>query len=226
MVNATGVILAGGKSKRMNTNKALIQLGNKTIIERVMDELSSKFENIILVTNENKKYIHLNKKIINDVYPGLGAVAGIHAALFHERENPYIFVAGCDMPFIKGDLASYLLSLAPGYDVVVPCVGNYLQPLAAVYSVLCLPVMDAHLKSNKLKIKYMFSELNVRYVSEREIASALEVSDITGMFININTPADLKHAWVHLKQGDRHIDSSNARLDKKLGLGGEMSAQL
>ena len=107
-MKAGAIILSGGKSSRMGTNKALLPFKEKTNIERIRDELRSLFDDIILVTNDPESYEFLKIKTVSDKYPGKGPLAGVHAGLMASNYEENIVVA-CDMPFVSADLAGTLV---------------------------------------------------------------------------------------------------------------------
>lgn len=185
--DCVGVLLAGGKSSRFGSNKALTRLAGKFMIEHPAKILADLFENCLLITNSPAEYAFLGWPMVGDIYPDAGPLAGIHAAL-KSVTSPLIFVAGCDMPFLDKTLISYLCSLVEGYDVVVPRTAKGLEPLHAIYRQSIVEAIEQNLARGNRKIHRIFSELNIREVSEAEMLAA------TGTLIsfrNINTLADL-----------------------------------
>ena len=185
-----GVLLAGGKSSRFGSNKALTKLAGKAMIEYPAGILAELFENRLLITNTPAEYAFLGWPMVGDIYPDAGPLAGIHAAL-RSVTSPLIFLAGCDMPFLDKTLISYLCSLAEGYDVVVPRTANSLEPLHAIYRRSIVEVIEKNLARGKRKIHQVFSELKIREVSEAEM---LAVTGDLVSFRNINNPEDLPKA--------------------------------
>ncbi|MEN8134905.1 MAG: molybdenum cofactor guanylyltransferase [Thermodesulfobacteriota bacterium] len=183
----TGVLLAGGKSSRFGSNKALTKLAGRPMIEHPAKILADLFENRLLITNSPAEYAFLGWPMIGDIYPDAGPLAGIHAAL-KSVASPLIFVAGCDMPFLDKTLISYLCRLVEGYDVVVPRTAQGLEPLHAVYRRSIVEVIEKNLAGGNRKIQQVFSELKIREVSEAEMLAA--TGDLIS-FRNINTIADL-----------------------------------
>ncbi len=183
----TGVLLAGGKSSRFGSNKALTKLAGRTMIEHPAKILTELFKNRLLITNTTAEYAFLGWPMTGDIYPDAGPLAGIHAAL-RSVTSPLIFVAGCDMPFLDKTLITYLCSLVEGYDVVVPRTAKGLEPLHAVYRRSIIGVIEKNLDRGNRKIHQVFSKLKVREVSESEL---LTVAGDLNSFRNINTPEDL-----------------------------------
>lgn len=181
-MHASGIILAGGKSSRMKYNKAFADIGGKTSLEIITHKFSSVFDETIIISNEIGLYEGLADKVVPDVYPRLGPVAGIHSGLYHARCET-MFILGCDMPFINMDLVSYMLEKAESYQAVVPVVNGYLQPLSSVYVRSCLPIFTRCLEEDKLKLVRIFEELNALYLDESELEKYGQVEEL---FFNVN----------------------------------------
>ncbi len=128
------VILAGGKSRRMGSNKSFVTVGEEKLIEIVVDKVSALFaEKPLLVTNTPDEYAFLGLPTIADIISDMGPLGGIQSALRHSAGRK-IFVFGCDMPFLNSELIGYMATLAPDYDVVMPlCDSARPEPLHAIY---------------------------------------------------------------------------------------------
>lgn len=186
----SGIILSGGQNSRMKTNKAFLKIDNQYIIENTISELKKFCSEIIIVTNEPELYNNLGVKVITDVIPRRGPLSGIHAGLL-AAGNFQSFVVACDMPFINGELARYMVEHATDCDVLVPQVGDYLQPLFAVYSKNCLPPIESCLKRDMRKIIAFYHEVRVKYLSEIIIRKYVDTEKV---FYNVNTPEELDRA--------------------------------
>ena len=188
----TGVILAGGKSRRIGYNKALLHIGNQTIIQRVLASLKQVTSSQLIVTNFPEEYEFLNMPMKSDILPGKGAFGGIYTGL-SASETPYCLVVACDMPFLNADFLRYMTQLVKGqgYDAVVPEHSEGYEPLCAIYAKTCIPHIEKMLRENRLRVFDIFSEVRVRSVSKSEIKNY----DVEGwMFFNINTQEDYQHA--------------------------------
>ncbi|KUG04664.1 molybdopterin-guanine dinucleotide biosynthesis protein moba [hydrocarbon metagenome] len=189
-MRASGVILSGGRSSRMNFNKAFAEICGRSVLEIIIEKFIKHFDDLMIITNEPELYHGMGPAVYTDVYPHMGPMAGIHSGLYHSRYDT-IFLLGCDMPFINMDLALYMLDNCTGYDCVVPVIDNKLQPLYAVYNSSCLPALIDCLENNKLKLTRFVDSLNTRYLYENEVKSFGEVES---MFFNVNDKAALKRA--------------------------------
>ena len=130
-MNATGIILAGGKNLRMGQNKAFLEVRGERIIDRTRRVFVDLFDEVLLVTNSPLEYLDLNLRTVTDLYRESGALGGVLTGLFYAT-HLYSFVAACDMPFLTPDLIRQLVSLSPGADIVVPRTNDGWQPLHAV----------------------------------------------------------------------------------------------
>ncbi len=181
-MNTSGVILAGGKSSRMKFNKAFAQISGKPVISIIIDKFIPVFQENMIISNDPEAYQHLGLPIYPDVYPRMGPVSGIHSALYHSS-NESVFVMGCDVPFMNMDLVKMMISRLGEYDSVVPQIDGLLQPLTAVYSRKCLPILTDCLETNRVKLIRIFDELNALKITRDEI-EAYGVAE--EMFLNVN----------------------------------------
>jgi len=115
----TGVILAGGSSKRYGQNKAFLEIGGIRLIDRITEEMKDIFERVILVTNEKKGYEYLGIPMLEDIIKELGPIGGIYTGLMSLSDQAGFFVA-CDMPFINKQLVRYMVDIQDNHSAVVP----------------------------------------------------------------------------------------------------------
>ena len=188
------IILAGGKSARLGRNKLIEKVGGRNLLERVINRLTCFGGEIIIVTGQDSVLPDLNRysgiKTINDIIHGKGSLGGLYSGL-SVSDNQYNLVAACDMPFLNLDLLKHMIDLANNYDAIVPMIKEYIEPLHAIYSKKCLPVIYSLMKENRLSISELFSLINVRYVTAGEID---KYDPYHLSFFNINNEADLKAA--------------------------------
>ena len=190
MMQATGVVLAGGKSKRMGYDKAFLEVGEAAMIKQVASELK-KVCNEVLIAGGTEEYGELlGLPVIPDRIPGRGPLSGIHAAL-GAAKNSKCLVTACDMPFVTAALARSMITQADGYDVAVPTHGIHLQPLFAVYDKNCIGPIEQSLLNNVRKVIDFYPLVRVNYVNEKYLRA---IADIDFAFFNVNTPDDLKKA--------------------------------
>jgi molybdenum cofactor guanylyltransferase len=196
-MKAAAIILSGGKSSRMGTNKALLKINEKTNIERIRDRLTPHFDDIILVTNNSEDYRFLGIKMINDQFPGMGPLAGVHAGLKASDYETNV-IAACDMPFISGDLAEALAARLGDYDAVIPVINGKQHPLFAIFQKRIVPIVEKSILDEKLRMKHLLNHLNVLYVTEKDLPG---FSDLEHIFFNMNDPDEYDNA---LRQEEDH----------------------
>ncbi|MGI5925640.1 MAG: molybdenum cofactor guanylyltransferase [Thermacetogeniaceae bacterium] len=188
-MDAAGIILAGGKSSRFKGNKAFAEISSQRLIERVVHVLKSVLPKVIIVTNTPEDYQISNAETVLDILPGRGPLGGIHAGLI---ASPYElnFVTACDMPFINKELVKYLVDQAADDDAVVPVIGGYPEPLAAVYRRTCIKYIENVILADIYQVKSFYKFINVKYIPEEELLGFGGEK----LFFNINTRDDLKIA--------------------------------
>ncbi len=186
----TGAILAGGRSSRMGTNKAVVDFGGQRLIARLLQKIRPLFPEILIVANESAPYADLDVPVFADRIPDKGSLGGIYTAVHHSA-YPQTFCLACDMPLANPEVIAYLRDQAPGYDVVVPRTEEGYQPLHAVYSKSCLARMEAMIQADSLKIDRLFPSVRLRTVEADELRP-LEPS--LRCFVNVNTREELAAA--------------------------------
>ena len=186
------IVLAGGKNRRLGRCKALEPIGGKTLIERVVERLEPLTGQILIVTSREQLELPVAGKaeIMIDIYPDRGPLGGIYTGLL-ASQSLHSLVVACDMPFLNQSLLQFQMNLAPGFDVVVPFVDKYLEPLHAVYSKNCLPHIERILKDGGRSVLDLMPQVNVGYVLEREI-EGYDPDYLS--FFNLNTEANLEKA--------------------------------
>ncbi len=190
-MRVSGVIQAGGKSTRMGGEpKALLALGGRRIIERVVDAVVAAVDDLLLVTNTPELYRFLGVPMVADVYPDHGSLGGIFSGL-SAASGDAAFTVACDMPFVHRDVVRRLVERAEEADVIIPRVGGQLETLHAVYGKRCLPAIEARLRAGRLKIVGFFDDVRVVEVDESEVARH---GDPSVLFMNVNTPDELERA--------------------------------
>lgn len=191
-MKAGAIILSGGKSSRMGTNKALLPFHEKTNIERITDELKTVFDDLILVTNDPETYEFLGINMVRDEYPWKGPLAGVHAGLRASNYDENIVVA-CDMPFVSAELAGGLVRNLKHFDALIPVIGGRQHPLFAAYQKRIVPELEACLEENRLRMVHLLEQLQVRYLEESDL-EAFGAGSLEKIFFNMNHPNEYEHA--------------------------------
>src|SRR5438105_10517753 len=190
-MRVTGVIQAGGKSTRMGgAPKALLELGGRRIIERVVAVVRSVVDDVLVVTNTPELYRFLGLRMVPDVFTDHGSLGGLYSGLAAAAGDA-AFTVACDMPFLHPDVARLVVARADEADVVIPRVGDQLQTLHAVYAKPCLGPMEDRLRAGRLKIVGFFEAVRVLEIPEPDVARH---ADPAVVFMNVNTPEELERA--------------------------------
>ncbi|MFO8100562.1 MAG: molybdenum cofactor guanylyltransferase [Dehalococcoidia bacterium] len=188
------IILGGGQSSRLGQAKLSLVIEGKGLLEQTIDRLGQLGEDIILVLAQDQEKPNLSTsppvKIVTDLYYGKGPLVGIHSGLRASGDEQCVAVA-CDMPFLNIDLLRYMKELSEDFDVVIPKVEGELEPLHAIYSKNCLPVIEDMIARDDLRIRHMLERVRVRYLEEDEI-DPFDPAHLS--WFNINTPQDLQRA--------------------------------
>ncbi|MBA4423649.1 MAG: molybdenum cofactor guanylyltransferase [Syntrophus sp. (in: bacteria)] len=183
----TGVILVGGKSRRMGRDKAFLQIAGKTLFERVLEIFRESFDRLLLVGDRAERFAGYALPVLPDIYPG-SALGGLYTALYH-AETEYIFVSSCDLPFPNREILLFLCSHRDGFDAAVPNPAHGFEPLFALYAKSCLGPMRELLESGNRCVYDFYPRVRVRYVHGEE----LDPLDRDGRsFMNVNTPEEFE----------------------------------
>jgi molybdenum cofactor guanylyltransferase len=183
----TGLILLGGKSTRYGSNKAFVEIDGVRLVDSVTRVMKSIFHRVILLTNTPEDYAYLQLPMVEDLIKGLGPMGGIYTGLTTMPDEAGFFVA-CDMPFLREGLIRHMVDVRDDFDAVVPRMDWMLEPLHALYSKKCLPVIQEAVEHHQHQIAMCFARMRVRYVDEEELR--LWDPDLRSFF-NINKPQDL-----------------------------------
>ncbi len=205
--NICGVILSGGKSKRMGTDKAMLKVDGTPAIERIFNTLSGIFRDIIIISDYPQNYKYLTSNIYPDIYRSAGPIGGIHSALSN-AENSHIFVVSCDIPLINENSIRYIInkkifsqkiSQKNDIDITLPIAFGRLQPLCGIYPKNCLPVFDGILSgagelggSKNKKLGLIKALESLKALENFEINTIdFDASDMDcNCFLNMNDPDD------------------------------------
>ena len=199
--NCSAVILSGGLATRMEgQNKAFLEVGGHTILDRLLASLQPHFQEILLVTRQPELYATALVEVVVDLYEARSSMTGIHAGLVQARAD-FIFVVPCDTPLLQPAVIRLLLdALKPDLDVLVPLLGEHYEPLCAIYSKRCIPMIEAQLDGGNYRIFDFFHQVNVKTLSTEQIRAA--DPDLLSFF-NVNTPSALLACQSLLQKQDQ-----------------------
>jgi len=191
MDSIAGFILAGGQSRRMGTDKWRLMLGGQSFVERIANEISAVSPTLIssvTVVGSEAAAAQTDLMTAPDVFPGWGALGGVHAALT-ACSAEWALVVACDFPFVTRELFARLAGLRHNFEAVAPLQSDQIpQPLCALYRVEpCLQLADQMIKSGQRKPITLLQSVRTRWVSFSELE---DLAESARFFDNINTPHD------------------------------------
>lgn len=183
-------ILAGGKSTRMGTDKAFAMLNGRSLLARALG-VCRTITSEVWIVGDRKKFAPF-APVVEDVFPGCGPLAGMHAALRTSRTDLNLVLA-VDLPFVSPALLHFLVAQARqnGAMVTVPRAGKGWQPLCAVYRRIFADAAETALRAGRYKIDALFEDAVTHAVGEEELRSAGFSPEV---FRNLNTPEELADA--------------------------------
>lgn len=187
MFNISVIILAGGKSTRMQFNKEYLKVDNEYLIFKNIRLLKDYFKEIIIVTNNPDFYV--NKPVITtkDILPSITPLAGLHSGLL-KSNNEYNLLLACDMPNINIEFIKYIISIIKDKEAYIAQNNNYLEPFYGIYSKSIISKIESVVKNNELAFQKFIKTLDIYTIDEKNIQLYKSKLD---MFVNLNYPEDL-----------------------------------
>jgi len=190
----TGLILAGGASRRMGRNKAFLELGGRPLIEIVLERLAQVCAEVLIVAGDTAPYSGLGVPTVRDRFTGAGVLGGLHAGL--EAASCELAIAvGCDMPFLNPDLLRAFVEWSVGFDVVLLRREEEVEPLHATYRRTCLLPIEEAIRAGRQRIISFFDRVRVRYLMPEEV---IPLDPELRSFFNVNTPEEWERAQLML----------------------------
>ena len=181
-------VLAGGQSRRMGRDKALLPLGGQLLIERVL-AAARPLAYPGLIVGDPAAYGHLGWPVLPDCRPGCGPLGGLYTAL-GTTAAPVLLLA-CDLPFLTPAFLRYLVDRRGPHQAVVPHTAAGLQPLCALYEPSCMAAVKAAMQADQLGMRRLLSNLSLDLVREKD----WRPYDEHGLlFANLNAPAEYQRA--------------------------------
>jgi molybdopterin-guanine dinucleotide biosynthesis protein A len=189
----TVAIQAGGESRRMGQDKALLPFLGEPLIVRLIRRLSPIAEQMLITTNCPADYRFLGVPLFADVLAGYGALGGLYTALYWAT-LPLVAVVACDMPFANAELlaAARDCLLATNADAVIPQHEEGFEPFHAVYRrASCLPAVKAALEAGERRLISWLPAVKVISFSPEEVS---QYDPRRLAFWNLNTPQEFRQA--------------------------------
>lgn len=193
-------VQAGGRSTRMGRNKALLPIGGKPCLEWVIAAARAVTLEVTVVTSDAQVWAFCQERgiaLASDHYCDVGPLAGLHAALARCRGEAALVLA-CDLPFLTGEFLRVLRDSFREAEAVVPLdAQGHPQPLCAIYSVACLPVVTNLIERGEQRLGRVLEHLRVRFLAFSEIA---HLPGAEAFFWDLDTPEDYQRAQQRLCQ--------------------------
>jgi molybdopterin-guanine dinucleotide biosynthesis protein A len=190
--SCAGIILSGGLNTRMGgRNKAFLDLDGRCFLDRIIASLEACFQEILIVTREPDLYAERPARVVADILAARSPLTGIHAGLTRMK-GEFAFVTSCDTPLLTKEVIEVLVqAIAPDTDVITPTEGPYFQPMCAVYSRRCAPVIEKMLRRRELKVDQLYDQVRLKTIPYERFRA---VDPMLESFFNVNTPEDLETA--------------------------------
>jgi molybdopterin-guanine dinucleotide biosynthesis protein A len=184
MVPTACGILAGGASRRMGRNKALLPFRGKPLLRHQLDVLSPLFSEILISANDPDLYAPFKVRVVPDVFAEPCSLSGIHA-LLTAATAPRVFVVACDLPFLHAGLVRRMLDVPADFDIIVPETSAGIEPLHAIYARTCLPAIETAAKLRRWKVSGFYDGL---WVDTLAVDESRWMVEGWSPFTNANTP--------------------------------------
>ena len=170
----------------MGSDKGLLNLGGKPLINYAIEALSGLCSDII-ISSSSSAYQEFGFQVVKDEFPGIGPMGGIYSALRQSKIDTNL-VLSCDLPFVSKELLSFILKNAPGFQVAVPWQGNrHYEPLCGFYSLSVLSQMNTYIQKGNYKLPDLFEEVSInRLIINNSMDFYSE-----DLFFNVNSKHDL-----------------------------------
>jgi len=199
MYATAGIILVGGRSTRMGSDKALLPLPHNhavTFVEHLAAMLPAQCSEVMLVVRDEEQaalYKHIGLAIVTDDTPNMGPLMGLYSGL-RMIQASHALVIAVDMPFILPEMVTFLLSQPLDDSLLVPIVNAVPQVLLAVYPRSLLPLIEERLHAGRRDPRSLLGVTSVRFIDETQLR---EIDPQLRSFVNVNTPEDYK-SFLHV----------------------------
>ncbi|MBP8724390.1 MAG: molybdenum cofactor guanylyltransferase [Saprospiraceae bacterium] len=181
----TAYILAGGKSRRMGTDKGMVQLGGHALISHAIRLLASAGLSPRIVANDDA-YLTFGCPVLHDLIPGKGPMGGLFTAL-SDCPTPQVLLASCDMPMLTNQVLERMISRAGFGEIVCPTINSVPHPLFSLYPVALADRVGVLLREDRLRMLGLIAEVGYSGVGMDDL-----VHNAPEVFANVNSPEDLK----------------------------------
>jgi molybdopterin-guanine dinucleotide biosynthesis protein A len=189
-VSLVGFAVAGGRSRRMGRDKALLRWGETDLLGHAITRLRAVTEDVRILSGGEPRYSDRGVPVEVDPAPDLGPLGGLAAAL-DAASGDDVLLLGIDLPLIPSALLTRLVELVPGFDAAVPVSARGPEPLCAFYGAACQEPVRRRIASGDLRMTAFWTNVRVREVGPSELRA---FGDPEELFLNVNAPADFERA--------------------------------
>lgn len=182
-MNCTGIILAGGLSSRMGTDKGLLSVQNKPMVKHVIDTFNALNIPIIIVAN-NDAYDQFNYPVYNDIVENKGPLGGLYTGL-HYSQTELNVVMSCDTPYVSQEVISLLLEVHKN-NISIAGFNGKKHPTIGVFNKSIADQLFQAIVNDNLKLEMAYRQIGYDIIE----MSQLETID-DRVFANINTNEEL-----------------------------------
>ena len=181
----TGIVLAGGRSRRMGEDKSLIKLNGKPLVEYSIDALKPLCDKVIISSN-NPHFEFTGCEVWPDELPDQAPMIGIYSCLKRSETELNIFLS-CDMPLISTSMIGFLLAKSAAFDITVPIHENgQIEPLCGIYKKSSIVIIKEFIDSRNYRLNECIRSASCQFIP---VDSQIPCNT-PNLFLNINTPTD------------------------------------
>ena len=181
------IIVAGGKSQRMGTDKRMLLLGGRKLLEIALEKAKELSDEIIMVLSHPIE-VSYKVKIVFDKLSGHGPLIGLYSGLLETRKKKALLLS-CDMPLVTVEFLRTLMNQVQGYDVTIPKHQGVVEPLCAVYSKNVIPVIEEQLQEGSFSLHALLKNPKLR-IKIVKVENKFNEDDTDLLFFNVNTPEE------------------------------------
>jgi len=189
-MQTTAIILAGGKSKRMGTDKALLELNGISLLEKSLTLCEIVCDKILISSNK-KEHSNFAYPLVADEIKNCGPIGGIYSCL-KQSDTEWNFVISVDSPMVNVEFVQYLIAEMKDFDAIVPIHSGGKEPLVALYHKRALPEIEKRIRAGNYKMYDLLQTLNTRFID-----SQLWLDKFPQLFANINRAEDFDLLKAH-----------------------------
>ena len=189
-MSPVGFAVAGGRSRRMGRDKALLPWGDTDLLGHALGRLGGAVDEVRILSGAQGRYGGRGVDQVLDAAPTQGPLAGLLAALDSAPSRAALLLA-VDLPLVPEDLLKRLVALGGEFDAVVPISPRGPEPLCAVYGAACLGPVRQRVAEGDLKMTSFWPDVRMREFGPAELEP---YGDVAGLFLNVNAPGDYERA--------------------------------